>query len=252
MKKIVVNPDFENLRSYVESLPENFDSRGEILEARRNIIRIDSPMGTKLVIKSFRRIYLANRIRYSYFFPSKAKRAYEYAMMLIKNGFNTPAPIGYIEVWRLGLISDSYFICEFTDFQPLSTLADAPLESNRELITEFAAFTSQLHQRQLYHVDYSLGNILFKRINGRYEFSLIDNNRMIFGPVTFNKGIKNLVRLGLPMDQLIFIIKKYANMMNWDEDLSLKLFQGYKTKELRKREMKKKIKSVKKAVLGNK
>src|SRR6478735_11735029 len=98
MVKIVLNPHFEHLRKYVEEIPTQMELRGSVMESGRNLIKQDHVAGVHLVIKSYRRIYLPNKVRYSFFYPSKAQRAYDYAQRLIENGFNTPVPIAYIEV----------------------------------------------------------------------------------------------------------------------------------------------------------
>ena len=86
--QIVINPTFEYLRSYIERIPENFDSLGHVIEDKRNVLRKDWVDEMPIVLKSFRRIYLTNKIRYSFFHPSKAERAFDHAMILRHNGFN--------------------------------------------------------------------------------------------------------------------------------------------------------------------
>jgi hypothetical protein len=63
-----------------------------------------------------------------------------------------------------------------------------------ELIEALAQFTYRLHQNNIYYIDYTLGNILYKKKDGKYHFALVDNDRMDFGPISVEKGIKNLVR----------------------------------------------------------
>jgi hypothetical protein len=233
-KKIVVNPRYEHLREYIQSVPENFDSLGEVLEARRNVLRQHTVDGVTLVIKSFRRIYLPNRIRYSFFYPSKAQRAFDYGNVLLDKGFNTPAPIAYIEVKRYGLISQSYFISEYLDFQPLQSVVKPASESVSEWIADFVKYTYRLHESNIYHVDYTLGNVLFKKQANGYEFALVDNNRMRFGPVSLRKGILNLVSLAVSVVDSTVMAKQYALLRQTDATTSIGLLYHFKVVGSRK------------------
>lgn len=216
-RKIVIDPDYRYLEDYIRTIPDNFDSLGKVIHNDRNVLRHDEVDNVGLVVKSYRRIYLPNRIRYTYFYPSKAQRAFDYARMLLDNGFITPRPIAYIECTNNLLLTQSYFISEYTDFQPLRMIHELPDHEQHELLEEFSGFTYRLHLHHIYHGDYSVGNILFKKINGRYEFSLVDNNRMKFGPVSLVRGVRTMGRLGLPAEQLVAIGAMYGHLWNVDE-----------------------------------
>ena len=242
MTKIVLNPEFEHLRAYVESIHANFGNLGSLLEDRRNVIREDRILGTHLVIKSFRRIYFPNKIRYSFFAASKAQRGYDNANVLLNSGFNTPKPIAYIEVSRWGIIHESYLVCEYTQLKSLRAVTDESTSPSKKLMLDLAGFTFSLHQNGIYHVDYNLGNILVDRKNDKFDFALIDNHRMDFGPVSVKKGIKNMVKLGLPQEHLTWIAEEYARLRQVDQALSVSTFFQLKKNELKKREMKRSIK----------
>lgn len=216
-RKIVIDPDYRYLEDYIRGIPDNFDNLGNVIHDDRNVLRRDEVRNVDVVIKSFRRIYLPNKIRYTYFYPSKAQRAFDYGRILLENGFHTPKPIAYIECTTNMLLTSSYFISEYIDFEPLKTIRELPAHEQEELLREFAEFTYRLHLSHIYHGDYSVGNILFKKIGGRYEFSLVDNNRMNFGPVSFERGIRTMGRLGLPAEQLVAIGKMYGRLSKVDE-----------------------------------
>lgn len=239
MKKIIkIDPDYDFLRQYIERVPVDFDSLGTVLQSNRNVIREDEAMGTRLVVKSYRRIYLPNRIRYTYLYPSKAQRAYDYANKLIEKGFRSPRPIAYIEIITGGLISDSYFICEHTDFIPFKYISELTAEGRRELLRDFTVFTHALHQSKIFHGDYSMGNILFKKINGKNEFSLIDNNRIHFGVISLEKGVRSLERLDLPLEELAWIGKEYSKLSDVEEIVGVERLFHYKRKRFRKDKLK--------------
>lgn len=220
---IVVRPEYSFLNEYIEQLPKQFDGLSEVLYHDRNIIKADEVRGHKLVIKSYGRVYLTNKIRYSFFYPSKAERAYSYGLKLLEKGFYTPQPVAYIECYEGGLLINSYFISEFTDFIPL---VSAIKSGDDLLIKELARFTHSLHSQGIYHMDFSKGNILCKKEDGQYKFALIDNNRMRFGKFGFSLRLKNFQRLGLTDVQLVTVAREYSRMENTDERKTIEeLFQ---------------------------
>ncbi len=242
MAKIIINPEFDFLTDYLGDLPHRFNSLGILLHSHRNIIREDNVKGVRLVIKSFKRIYLPNKIRYTYFYPSKAQRAYDNAKVLLQKGFNTPRPIAYIEIVRNGLIDEMFFVSEHTAFQALEKIHQDPEIMTSQLLVALAAFTFRLHQNNIYHVDYNLGNILTNFDNGEYEFGLIDNNRMKFKPICFDEGISNFVRLGLSVEQLTLLGKEYARLSKVADGTALSLLFEKKRAHVRKAERKKSVK----------
>ncbi len=211
---IVVHPKYSFLKEYIEQIPDRFNDLKEVLYNQRNVIKVDAVSQVKLVIKSYRRIYLPNRIRYSFFYPSKAERAYSYGLELLSRSFTTPHPIAFIECFEYGLLTQSYFISEYSDYKPLSQSQPA---DEKVLTKDLAKYTFRLHHSGIYHIDYSSGNILFKKSDGHFEFALIDNNRMKFGKFGYTNRLKNFRRLGLSNGQLIQIAEEYSRLEKSDE-----------------------------------
>ena len=220
---IVVHPDYSFLKEYTEQIPTHFGGLSEVLYHDRNIIKADEVGTNKLVIKSYGRVYLTNKIRYSFFYPSKAERAYLYGLKLMEKGFHTPQPVAYVECYEDGLLINSYFISEFTDFLPLSSVIKS---GDDLLIKELTQFTHHLHSQGIYHMDFSRGNILCKKENGQYKFALIDNNRMRFGKFSYSLRLKNFQRLGLSDVQLVTVAREYSRLENANERKTIEeLFQ---------------------------
>lgn len=242
MIKVKIEENYESLRKYIDEIPVRFNDLGNVVIARRNVIREDVVMGTRLVIKSYRRIYLPNRIRYTFFSPSKAQRAFDYARELLSRGFKTPHPVAYIEVTRGGLIRESYFVSEFIEHQPLEGMDESML-SDDNLIRELAAYTFNLHRNNIYHPDYNVGNIMLKRVGSEWDFALVDINRMKFGAVSFRRGLKNMVTLGLPVAKLAPLVLTYTALRNEDEIVGLNCFFRFKNAELSRRKRKQRIKN---------
>ena len=236
---IVVHPKYNFLKEYIEQIPDRFNRLQDVLYNQRNIIKVDEVSEVKLVIKSYRRIYLPNKIRYSFFYPSKAERAYSYGLELLKKGFTTPHPIAFIERFEYGLLTQSYFISEYSDYRPLSQIQSG---DENVLMKELAKYTFDLHHNGIYHIDYSNGNILFKKSNGHFEFSLIDNNRMKFGKFGYTNRLKNFRRLGLSNAQLIQIAEEYSRLEKSNEIETIERLFRYVRRHREKNSAKKWVK----------
>ena len=53
-RKITVNPKFEGIREFVESIPGIFETRGETIYNKRNQIKVmTAPDGTKVNVKRY-------------------------------------------------------------------------------------------------------------------------------------------------------------------------------------------------------
>ena len=110
-RTLVIHPDFKNLEEFIVSIPERFQrNEGTVIHQGRNELRKMEYNGKEYVIKSFHSPHLINRFVYGIFRPSKAKRSYDHAEMLLKIGVGTPQPVGYMNI-RSGLLFDkSYYI----------------------------------------------------------------------------------------------------------------------------------------------
>lgn len=112
-RKIVINPEFEALRDFVESIPAKFAHEGRIIYDARNQIRVFTlPNGTEVNVKRYCVPMFFNRLIYSCFRQPKVLRAYEYAVKLKELGVSTPQPIAYILDTTCGFIAHSYLITE--------------------------------------------------------------------------------------------------------------------------------------------
>lgn len=105
-RTLVIHPDFKNLEEFIVSIPERFQrNEGTVIHQGRNELRKMEYNGKEYVIKSFHSPHLINRFVYGIFRPSKAKRSYDHAEMLLKIGVGTPQPVGYMNI-RSGLLFD--------------------------------------------------------------------------------------------------------------------------------------------------
>ncbi len=222
--KIVLNPAFESLRSFVEEIPQNFEKEGYTIYKGRNEIKVFKVDEIEINVKRYKIPILVNRIIYTFFRKTKGVRAFKYPRRLLIQGFETPEPIAYIELKRWGLINFSFFISVHSPYShSFYEFGNAHIDECKEIVIAFARFTAQLHDSGIYHKDYSPGNILFEKINGEFHFSLVDINRMYFGKVGIKKGCANFARLWGQTDFFVLLAEEYAKARGFDKEECIRL-----------------------------
>lgn len=221
---IVIHPKYEYLHDWLTALPLNFESSGRIIYEGRNQIRIISTgmrEGEEVCVKRFHPPFLMNSLVYSFFRHSKARRSYENALQMLQEGIATPEPIAYIEEYRGGLLTYSYFISRVSSLRRLHR--EFSLNYHPELdetIRPLARFTASMHEKRILHLDFSPGNILFDRLeNGEWAFELIDLNRMRIGKrVSLREGAKSLRRICANTKFFEVFAEEYARTRRIDKD----------------------------------
>lgn len=224
-KSISVNPRWESLRGFVESLAESYDSQGEtIYDERNKIKRFRTPEGV-LIVKSYRVPHLINRIVYGNFRKSKARRAYEHGFEILSKGFQTPEPVAFVETKCGVLFGKSYFVSFESrygrDFREISDFPPTP--EKETILRNFARFTADLHESRIFHKDYTPGNIRFGKGEGQegrenFGFELIDTNRMRFGSVSMDDACRSMRTLCKEDGQYRFLAREYAACRGFDPD----------------------------------
>ena len=53
MRKIILNPQYKSLYTFIETLPQNFNAGGEIVQDRRNTIKKFKVNGLEINVKRF-------------------------------------------------------------------------------------------------------------------------------------------------------------------------------------------------------
>ena len=204
--------------AFLSELETSFQESDALIHDARNQLKRINFQGEALIVKSFKVPHLLNRVVYSFFRQSKAKKSYLFAE---KIGHFTAEPIAYIEYYQQGLISKSYFIAKHYDFdfdirRPLLE-HDFP---ERELIFKgFSAFVYQLHEHNILHLDLSPGNILIKRDDeGQYQFKIVDINRMKFKSLSEQTRAKNFSKLWANNEDLTVMLSEYATLAAYDHD----------------------------------
>lgn len=228
---------------FIIRIKNYFTNSSHSIHKARNEIKIIDFQGKEFVVKSFKIPNIFNKIVYTFFRDSKAKKSYENSVKIIEF---VPKPIGYIEFKKFGFINESYFISEKFDydFTIREPLLQADFKDKEEVFKAFARFTYKLHEQGIFHLDYSPGNILIKEENEDYIFKIVDINRMEFKPLDLDERLKNFAKLWAKDDDLEVIIKEYTSLMGKDEqsciDSALKYSQAHKDRK----NMKKRLRGV--------
>jgi len=238
--KYTLNPKYTAFEQHLLDIKSIFQSSNESIHKARNELKIVEIEGTKYVIKSFKVPHLLNRIAYTFFREGKAKKSYLNAVKLQELGVNTPEPVGVIEFFQNGLLTQSYFVSLYEPYDfTIREVFHHKVENVKEILTAFADFTHQLHKKGVWHVDYSLGNILItKESEHNYKFSLVDINRMDFRDISSEDGLLNFNKFWAKEEDLKFLIKEYATLADLEFEKAYEVVQKSvqkikKTKELK-------------------
>lgn len=223
-RRVVVAPNYAEMSDFIKVLPVIFDHQGIVIYKGRNELREFDVEGKKVIVKSFRRPHILNRIIYNFFRESKARRSFRYAGMLRQFKIGSPAPIGFCSVSSWLLFGKSYYVslkseCPYT----YRDLCQIPFENQEEILRAIARTTAALHERGILHKDYSAGNILFLEKPEGVYVEIIDLNRMRFGTVSLEEGCKNFERLPGTDDMFAILADEYAKSRNFEVEKCLQL-----------------------------
>lgn len=236
---------YQFLKPSFESIREIFTGDKHTIHKARNELKIIDLDGIKTVVKSFKVPHFLNRIVYTFFRKSKAYKSYHNTLRLKELNISTPEPIALIEFFESGLLGESYFISEFFDYDfTIRTPLLEPLEDREAIFITFAAYTYDLHQKGVWHLDYSPGNILIKRVEGSYQFSIVDINRMEFREITPLQGCENFNKLWASDEELEIMGREYARLCGFNVAVTIAEMKRHNDANKRVKNFKKKLKKV--------
>ena len=242
MHKLVINSSYTNFKDFTLNIQSFFASSTESIHKARNELKVISHNNVDTVVKSFKIPNIINKIAYTFFRASKAKKSYEYSL---KIGKFTPKPISYIEFYNNNLLEESYFISERFDydFTIREPLLDDNFEDKEEVLRAFARFSLELHNNGIFHNDYSPGNILIKKENDGFTFKIVDINRMKFFNLSETDRAKNFSKLWARDDELKIIADEYTK--HYESNISFSaLICNYSNNNKRIKNFKKRLKGM--------
>lgn len=248
--KAVFHNSYKKHKKTIEGYIENFDTSGEQFgKANRNTIKLFALGQQKVNIKSFKVPNIFNQVVYKFFRKSKAQRSFEYANLLLEQGIGTPKPIAYYEFTSPLLFKKSYYVSEHQNsditYRELTTNFDYP--DYEAILRAFTRFTFELHEKNILFLDHSPGNTLIKKVNGQYDFYLVDLNRMKFKPMDFRTRIKNFRKLTIHKSMVEVMSDEYAKLYGerYEKVFSLmwKSTQDFQRKFHKKKNLKNKLRT---------
>ena len=238
-----INPQFQNFSSIVSELPELFHKNAHSIHQARNELKVIPLNKIETVVKSFKIPHFLNRIVYTFFRDTKASKSYHNGLRLQSLNISTPTPIAYCEFFSSGLLSNSYFISVYTPYD--LTIREAlhhKVDDYEAIFRAFAAYTFDLHQKGVWHLDYSPGNILIKRTKEGYLFNIVDINRMIFKPITPLEGCENFNKLWARDEDIEIMGREYARLSGLDETVAITEMKRHNDANKRVKNFKKRLK----------
>lgn len=219
----VVHPNYSNLLPKLKNVLFNFSEMGEnVTDGKRNVIKKVAIDGVSINIKKFKTPNSVQALVYQFLRKSKAKRSYEFALKLTELEINTPSPVAYFERFSAGL-KESFYVSEHLDYDfDFRVLIHQPEFPDRdEILRQFTQFTFKLHENNVNFLDHSPGNTLVikkEKERPKYEFYLIDLNRMRFETMDFDKRMFNLRRLWLSKKMIKTMASEYAKLYDKSYD----------------------------------
>jgi hypothetical protein len=225
--KFELNKNYKQFHDFLFNIKKYFHENSNTIHKARNELKVIEYDSIQTVVKAFRIPNKINQIVYAYFRDSKAKKSYQNAIKLISLDVNTPTPIGFIEFYKLGLFKESFYISQKVDYEFTirEPLRDLEFQDREIILKKFVAFTYDLHQKQVFHKDYSAGNILVLKNGNEYSFSLVDINRMQFKPMSIEEGLDNFAKLWLDANSLELIAKEYARLAQINENNAVEILK---------------------------
>ncbi len=221
-----------------------------IYDGRRNKVVKLTRQGRDINIKAFRVPNIVNRIVYGTLRGSKARRSYEHALRLRNLGFNTPEPLGYVELSNGMLFGRSYYICQQLEgFRDMRSFEGHDSRSLANLADDLGSLMARLHEAGVWMKDFSQGNLLYRPVpRGHFEFFMIDINRMEFNVNDPAKLMLNFRAITDDEHFLVLLAKAYARHAHKPKAEIIAAAKHVRADFLKSRQRKKILKNLKKAI----
>ena len=171
-----------------------------------------------------------------------------HAERLLELGIGTPDPVACIEYEDAGCLRESYYVCRYwppdIDLMRLLYKGDSSGLNTDSLLEQLARFTLLQHDHGVLHLDYNPGNILARATGERFDFALVDLNRLRFKPLDMNDRISGLVHVTTSLDYLRILGRHYAGMIGEDSARFCRELESVHSRIRGRRRFAKRIKSL--------
>ncbi len=226
-----IDPRFTQIAPFVCTLPERFEAgEGQVIYEGRNVLRQMEYEGLQLVVKSFTRPYIVNRLAYGTVRGSKAKRSFLYAQAFQKIGVGTPTPVAWLDQ-RNGLLLDKSYYVSLLSACPYryEVFFEQSFPCMEKVLRAIGRQTALLHEHGYAHKDYGRGNILFNFFpDGTVQLEVVDLNRMHIGRIGLKEGCKNFCRLPATEQMHRWMAEEYAKARGFDVETCYQLIMTYR------------------------
>lgn len=185
----------------------------EVAHSKRNLTVRTRVKGGALWVKRFRPASPVDRLVYAAR-PGKAVYAWNAAMALLENGFDTPRPrVGLRRAGRLGGAAGIIGFDEAAGYTTLREVLDGEPGARAELGSVMRALGSCLrrfHDLGFRHRDLRTRNILAAPNGDGWSFCFLDLNRLrVQPPLTTTQRLREVERLNLPEEGLAAFFETY-------------------------------------------
>lgn len=241
-------PKFQSLKPEILDFLEEFNSGGETIKDSRNKLKIFELNNECFNVKAFKVPNAVNKIAYRFFRKSKAERSFRYAEILLEKKIGTPEPVAYALENKALSFGRSYYVSRHLDYELTyrELVTDPAYPDHENILRAFTRFTFELHEKQIQFMDHSPGNTLIKKVNGDYQFFLVDLNRMNFKELNFEERMLNFSRLTPKKDMVEVMADEYSKLIKRPKtEVFEKMWfytNQFQEKFQRKRRLKKKLK----------
>lgn len=218
--KTVINPKYTFIEPYIDAIARGEYTPSKVFCRQRNVVELVEIDGHPYVVKRYKKLGPIRGMVYSFFRKSKAERAYSNALRLIGCGFDTPTPVAYILINRMGFLNEAIFISEYSPLPSVHSVfyeGEEDKEKRYQMAHALSKFTVKLHNQGIIPLDFNTSNILFRLDSeGKYHFTLIDINRMYFGKAPgVHKAMRSFFQLGTYPHDYLGLLEPYC----WDRHI---------------------------------
>lgn len=246
--KTHIHKKYQSLTEEIKKIP---NEKYKVLHTfcnKRNTVELAEISTHTFVIKKYKVPNFFNRIAYTFFRRSKAQRAYDNALRILRCGVRTPFPVAYIETKKKRLFHTGYFISEYLNLPTLENFAmENTNEDMQQMKLDFTDFTISLHRKGILPLDYNPKNIFYYRdkTDKKYKFALTDINRAKFGKISrYKDTMYSFEQLGIPAEHLYNALKEYAARQELDMEASLFMILYFRLRKRVKRFIKRKLRTI--------